>query len=198
MNAKPVLGDWEVPRMESIRAVERRSFVELAVPGRVGSLFQDMNTVPTRIVVSGGLYGDEAWEELEKLRAQFRAGEPVTFVADITTATEVQYVIIETLRIEENNNRPDQVDYFIALRESPPPPPPPNPLGALDTGLLEQAGDFLDTITGALDIIDTLGSLPDLADPTPPLTDALNGVTAATTGLSDTLAPLGDIFGTNV
>ena len=39
MKVKPLLGDWEIPRIESIRAAERRSLVELPVPGRVGSLF---------------------------------------------------------------------------------------------------------------------------------------------------------------
>ncbi|MBI3953189.1 MAG: hypothetical protein HY330_01605, partial [Chloroflexi bacterium] len=60
---------------------------------------------------------------------------------------------------------------------------------------LDQAGDFLDTITGALDVIDTLGSVPDLGDPTPPLTGALDGVTAATQGLGDALNPLQTVFG---
>lgn len=96
MRVKPMLGNWEIPRIESIRALEHRAFVEFPVPGRVGSLFQDTNTAPTRLAITGRLYGDEARDQfLEDLRAKFRAGEPVTFVADITTATEIQYVIIE-------------------------------------------------------------------------------------------------------
>lgn len=191
-----MLGSWEIPRIESIRTLERRAFAELEVPGRAGSLFQDLNTTPTRIAISGSLYGDEARDEfLEELRGKFRDGVPVTFVADIVTATQVQYVIVETLRFQESGTKPDQMDYFFVLSESPPPPPPPNPLGELDTGLLEQAGGFLDTVTGALDVIDTLGSVPNLGDPTPPLTSALDGVTSATSGLDDALVPLRDIFG---
>jgi len=193
---KPMLGSWEIPRIASIQTLERRSFAELAVPGRVGSLFQDLNTTPTRIAISGSLYGDEARDEfLEELRGKFRDGVPVTFVADIVTATEVQYVIVEALRFQESGTKPDQSDYSFVLRESPPPPPPPNPLGELDAGLLDQAGGFLDTVTGALDVIGTLGSVPDLGDPTPPLTGALDGVTSATSGLDGALAPLRDIFG---
>lgn len=196
MKVKPVLGDWEIPRIESIRTLERRAFAEFAVPGRVGSLFQDLNTAPTRIAISGSLYGDEDRDEfLEELRGKFHDGEPVTFVADILTATEVQYVIVEVMRFQESGTKPDQMDYLFVLGESPPPPPPPDPLGALDANLLEQAGGFLDTITGALDVIDTLGSVPDLGDPTPPLTSVLDGVTSATSGLDDALVPLRDIFG---
>ncbi len=196
MRVKPMLGDWEIPRIASIRALEQRAFVEFPVPGRVGSLFQDTNTVPTRLAIAGSLYGDEARDQfLEDLRTKFQAGEPVTFVADITTATDIQYVLIETLYFVESGTRPDQIDYRILIRESPPPPPPPDPLGGIDTSLLDQAGSFLDSVTGALDVLDGLGSIPDLGDPTPPLTDALSGVTTATEGLGGILSPLQDIFG---
>jgi hypothetical protein len=208
MKVKPVLGEWEIPHIESIRSAESRAFMELPVPGRAGSLFQDLNTAPTSIVISGSLYSDEKRDEfLEAVRGKFRAGEPVTFVADIVTATDIQYVIIETLRFQESGVKPDQTDYLIVLRESPPPPPPPASFADLDAGLLDQAGNFLDTMTGALDVIDTLGdalgtlsalgNVPDLADPTPPLAGALGGVAAATSGLDETLGPLRSIFGTD-
>jgi hypothetical protein len=196
MRVKPMLGDWEIPRIESIRALEHRSFVEFPVPGRVGSLFQDMNTAPTRLAIAGSLYGDEARDQfLEDLRSKFQAGEPVTFVADITTATEIQYVIIETLLVEESGTRPDQIDYQILIRESPPPPPPPDPLGGLDTGLLDQAGDFLDSVTGALDVLDGLLDLPELSDPTAPLTGTLDGVTSALDELGGITSDLESLFG---
>jgi hypothetical protein len=198
MNVKPVLGDWEIPRIETIQALENRSFIELDIPGRVGSLYQDMNTRPTSIQIAGSLYGDEARNEfLETLRGKFREGQPVTFVGDIVTATEVQYVVIEALRFTENGFNPDQIDYFIQLKESPPPPPPPDPLGGLDTDLLADAGSFLDSVTGALDLIDSLGSVPDVTNPTPPLTSALDGLTSATSDLDSSLEPLRTIFGTS-
>jgi hypothetical protein len=196
VKVRPVLGSWEIPRIASIQTLERRAFAELAVPGRAGSLFQDLNTTPTRIAVSGSLYGDEARDEfLEELRGKFRDGEPVTFVADIVTATEVQYVIVEALRFQESGTKPDQTDYSFVLRESPPPPPPPNPLGELDAGLLDQAGGFLDTVTGALDVIGTLGSVPDFGDPTPPLRTTLDEVKSATDGLSGAVDTLNNLFG---
>ncbi|MGD1855304.1 MAG: hypothetical protein ACFB2W_13755 [Leptolyngbyaceae cyanobacterium] len=195
MRAKPVLGDWEIPRITSIQTLEHRAYAELPVPGRSGSLFQDLNQVPTRVAIQGSLFGLESQNQfLDDLRSQFQAGEPVTFVADILTATDVQYVLIETLELVENNQHPDQRDYLILLKESPP-PPPPNPLGGLDTGLLDQAAGFLDTVTGALDAIDGLGNIPNLSDPTPQLTPALDGVNAATAGLEADLAPLQAIFG---
>lgn len=195
MNVKPMLGDWDIPNIASIRTLEQRAWVELPVPGRVGSLFQDLDSTPTRIALTGSLFGDERRDEfLEAVRGKFREGVPVTFVADIVTATEVQHVIVETLEFRESARRPDETYYLVVLRESPPPPPAGNPLGAIDTSLLDEAGGFLDTITGALDVLDGLGSVPDIADPTPPISGALDGVTAATSGVGDALAPLTGIF----
>ncbi|HEX6071214.1 MAG TPA: hypothetical protein VFZ18_15380 [Longimicrobiaceae bacterium] len=195
MRVKPMLGDWEVLRIASIHALEHRSWVELAVPGRVGSVFQDLNTTPTRIAIRGSLQKEEERDEfIEQVREKFRAGEPVTFVADILTATEVQYVIVETLRFEESGERPDELDYLVILRESPPPPPPPDPLGGIDTGLLDQAQGLVDAAAGALDAISALGSIPDFGDPTPPIRSAMDQVRTATTGVQEAAALLGGLF----
>ena len=196
MKVKPLLGDWEIPHIESIGSLERRELVELEVPGRAASLYQDLNAAPTRVVISGSLYGDEDRDSfLEEVRSKFGAGEPVTFVADIVTATEVQYVLIDTLRFEQGAQRPDEISYLIAIRESPPPPPPSDPLGGLDAGLLDEAAGFMDTVTGALDALDMLGNIPDIGDPTPPLTKALDGVEAATAGLDEVATGLRNLFG---
>jgi len=193
---KPVLGDWEIPRIASIRTLERRSFAEFEVPGRAGSLFQDLNATAARVALSGSLYGDEDRDDfVQELRGKFRAGEPVTFVADILTATEVRYVIIEAMHLQESGIRPDQTDYLFVLRESPPPPPPPDPLGALDSGLLDEAGGFLDSVTGALDVIDALGTVPDIGNPVEPLSGLLDDFESATTDLPDVLDSLASLLG---
>lgn len=195
MKIKPMLGDWEIPRIAAIRTVERRTFVELTVPGRVGSLYQDLNTAPTGIVIEGSLYGDEARDDfLQQLRGKFRAGEPVTFVADILTATEVQYVVIEALRIQESGASPDQTEYRCLLRESPPPPPPPDPFGGLDTSLLDQAAGLAETVTGAIDAIDALSNLPNFGNPAAPLSGAVAVVAASTAGLDGIAGDLNALF----
>lgn len=197
MKIRPMLGDWEVARLSSIHVLEQRTWVELPVPGRIGSLFQDLNTAPTRIALRGSVQGDEAREEfMTAVREQFRGGEPVTFVADIVTATEVQYVVIESLEFEERGELPDELEYRVVVRESPPPPPPPSPLGDLDTGLLDEAQGLMDSVTGALDAIEALGSIPDFGDPTPPLRSALEGVTSTTGALTGIVTDLRNLLGT--
>jgi len=196
MKVKPVLGDWEIPNIAYIGSLERRDFAELPVPGRVGSVFQDLSSAPTRVMIAGSLYGDEKRDDmLETVREKFRASEPVTFVADIVTPTEVQYVVIEELRFEESAEAPDQTAYQIVVRESPPPPPPPNPLAGIDAGLLDQAGSFLDSVSGALAALDGLGSIPDFGNPVPPLTSSLDQLESAASGLTSAVQSLRGLFG---
>jgi hypothetical protein len=203
MKVRPVMGDFEIPHVAAIETLERRDFVELRVPGRAGSLFHDIDAHPARIAISGSVFGDDDRETfLKEVRTRFQTGEPITFVADIVTATEVQYVVIESFAVEETGTRPDQLAFQIALRESPPPPPPGSPLGDLDAGLLDQAASFVDSIAGAAGLvdmlagaIDALGSVPDFANPMPPLSGALDAVTSATSGLDAAAGPLRDAIG---
>lgn len=197
MKVKPLLGNWEIPNIAALETLERRELAELEVPGRVGSLFQDLNAAPTRIAIRGSLYGDERRDDfLSQVRDQFRAGEPVTFVADILTATEVQYVVIEAMQFAQVGDMPDETTYLLLLRESPPPPPPPDPFGGLDTSLLEQAGALVDSVTGALDALDALANIPDIQDPTPPLNGITETASAALNGISGVTPALNDLFGT--
>jgi hypothetical protein len=196
VKVKPMLGDWEVPHIEEIGSLEQRTFVEFQVPGQTQPLYQDLSATPTRIAITGSLYGDEDRDAfLQEVRGKFQAGEPLTFVADIVTATELKYVVIEQLSFEQSATRPDEISYSIAIRQSPPPPPPPDPLGGLDAGLLDEARGFLDTVTGALDTIEMLGSIPNFGDPTTPLSGSLGDVTKAVGGLGDVGSALGSLFG---
>jgi len=193
---KPVLGDWEVPRVAMMRTAEARKFAELAVPGRQGSLFQDLNAEPTLVEIAGSLFADEERSEfLTTVREKFRAGEPVTFVADITEATDIQFVVIDSMRFEQRADRPDEVFYHLALRESPPPPPPPDPLGGIDTSLLDEAAGFVDGVTDALDALDALANLPDFSDPTALLGGTLDQVTTALDQLGGVTSAITDLFG---
>ena len=196
MAVKPVLGDWEIPRVAMMRTAEARKFAELPVPGRQGSLFQDLNAEPTLVEIAGSLFADEERSEfLTTVREKFRAGEPVTFVADITEATDIQFVVIDSMRFEQRADRPDEVFYHLTLRESPPPPPPPDPLGGIDTSLLDQAAGFVDGVTDALDALDALANLPDFSDPTALLGGTLDQVTTALDELGGVTSAITELFG---
>lgn len=197
MSVKPMLGDWEIPRVADMQTVEKRSIIELAIPGQVGSVFQDMNSQPMQLAIAGSLYGAETNNEfLEQVREKYQEGEPVTFVSDIVTGTELQYVLIETMAFQINANNPEQLDYWLTLKESPPPPPPSSSgfLDGLDTSLLDEAGALVDSVSGALDALDALGDIPDFGDPSGPLESTLDEVDGIMSDLGDIATSLGDLF----
>ncbi len=194
MNIKPILDSWEIPRIESIRIRERRVWAEHPIPGRQGSVFQDLGTRPAAIVITGSLAGDEMRDEfLETVREKFQAGEPVTFTADITTATQIQYVVIEDLQFAEVAGSPDSFRYTIVLRESPPPPPDGAP--DLDADLLDQAQGLIGDIGDLTNILDALGSIPDFGNPVPPLQSSLDQFENVASGLSEATTTLRNLFG---
>ncbi|MCP4331310.1 MAG: hypothetical protein GY802_01335 [Gammaproteobacteria bacterium] len=197
MNSKPVLGDWEVPRIQKMRSNELRRIAELPIPGKAGSLLQDLNSAPAAIEIHGSVYADERSEFLTSVREKFNAGEPVTFVADITEATDIQYVMIESLVVEESSLRPEQIDYALKLRESPPPPPPADLLGDIDDGLLGLAEDFVDGVTDVMDAIDALANIPDFSDPSELLGGTLDDATGALDQLQDVGGLINDLFGSD-
>lgn len=166
MTVVPMLGDWEVPRVAFLRTEEGRKLAEYRVAGRSGSIWQDLGAEAVTIELAGAVFSEEERTGfLDEARTRFAAAEPLTFVADIIRATDVQYVLIESLVIEESAHYPDEIAWRMTLRESPPPPPPPDPFGAIDTGLLDAAGGFVDGVTAALDAVTALGDIPDFSDP---------------------------------
>lgn len=196
MSGRPVLGDWELPHVNAIYSSEQRKYAEFQVPGRSGSLFQNLNKQPVTIVIAGSLFGEQSHNEfLQSVRDKFHAGEPVTFTSDILTATELQYVIIDSLKFHQSARNANETEFLVVLRESPPPPPPPDPLGGLDSSLLDQAAAALDSVTGALDALDALGNIPNIGDPTPPLRNTLDSIKEAMSELDSVSKAMTSLFG---
>jgi hypothetical protein len=172
-----MLGDYELPSVTRLETLEHRGLIEIPIIGRAGSVFQDPGRSAARMILAGSVFGEEGGQDfLNSVREKYLAGEPLTFVSDIATGTEIEYVLVERLHVQADASHPDQLDYTVWLVESPPPPPPTNVLDGIDTSLLDQAQGLLDTAMGALDALDALGNVPNLSDPTKPLSGALDEV----------------------
>ena len=188
MLVRPMIGSWEVPRIEAIATHESRRLAVLPVPGLSGDLHQDMGRAAIAIELTGSLYGDEARDLLLKeLREKFLAGEPVDFVADIVGESELERVLIESLQLEENAAVADSCRYRIVLREYTEPPEPPG-VGD-DFGLDVDADLGLDIDLG-LDLLDLPGLLGDV----PQIGDLLSPLSTAAAQLKDTLAQSGAVL----
>lgn len=190
-----MIGEWAVPRIERIGTVDRRRLARLSVPGLAGDLHHDLGSHSLAVEIEGSLNGDTERDEfLTNVREPFLAGDPLTFVADIATATQLEQVVIEGLEVEEVNDAARSFRYRIRIRqyvEPPEPPPLVDDLG-LDLGAeLDQLADL--GLTG-LELPNLLGDIPSIGDPTPPLREALSGVSGALSPLQTMFSDLGSRF----
>jgi hypothetical protein len=193
---KPMVDEWEVPRISRIASGESRRISFLPVPGLSGDLSQDLGRGALVVEISGVLYGDEARDDfLKTLREKFLAGEAVDFTADIVKESELERVVIESLDLEENSASADEFFYRIRLREYTEPPEPP----AL-------SDDFGAELDGALDLDASLGldmldlpslpiALPKVGDLLSPLKPAAENLHSTVGGAGALLDPLKGLFG---
>ncbi len=195
MIIKPMLDSWEIPSIESIRCLERRRFVRHGVPGLAGDLHQDLGSESLVVEIRGSLHGDEARDTFfEEIREKFANAEPLSFVADITTATDLEQVIIEDLEVREDNDFSRPFRYRIVLRQY---VEPPEPVSSFDDFGAELDPD-LDLLAGlgldGLELPDLLIDIPEIGNPVEPILPALDSTDAAVFGITDVLGQFREKF----
>lgn len=195
MLVRPMIGEWEPPRIERISAREARRLAVLPVPGLSGDLHQDLGRGALAVEIAGSLSTDEARDALLKaVREKFLAGEPVDFVADIVKESELERVLIEELRLDEVAGDPDSFRYRIVLREytEPPEPPAPGPDFGLD---LDPDLDLLaDLGLDLLDLPAIAADIPKIGDVLAPLKPAAQALGQAVAKAGTVLDPLKDLL----
>lgn len=121
--ARPLLGDIDLQQVQKIETEEDQVFTQHSIPALEGDFFQQgLGRRATWVKLTGVLTGAEVQDGLKTLRDKFRAAEPVDFVADITTATKVNQVIIEEMGVRELAGKPSRFEYALTLREFISPP----------------------------------------------------------------------------
>lgn len=145
MALRPVLGELELEKVQSIVVDGDQVLVEHGVPALEGDFLQRLGRRASKINLRGFLAGSGVLDSLKQLRDKLRAAEPVSFVADIATATRVDQVLIEEISVRELAGQPERFEYAFLLREFIPPPPtererPPNlvvpPPPSVEAGIL--------------------------------------------------------------
>jgi hypothetical protein len=152
---KPILDDLELPLVQEVVTHDRRALAEHKPPGMEGSLLQNMGRRPERIVLWGVAAGTDARDFVEKLEEKFKAGQSVSFSADITTDTGIEKVVIDDLKWQELAGKPERYAYVLILREHIEPVEPED-TSLLDFDILDDASDIMNDLTAGLDILDRL------------------------------------------
>lgn len=180
MTAVPLLGDISLPNVQRIEHRFDGGFERIRVASLPGELLQRVGRPSHVITLSGVITGDSAADDLAALQKAAAAGDEQTFAADITTALELNKVVITWFRAVALAGEPGRYAYELVVTESPPLPPPAEVeafgglgdfgLGDLgfDTDVLGDlaavAGDIADAAEAAMDVLGQLDALSGLAD----------------------------------
>src|SRR5688572_5887117 len=124
MTAVPMIDDVELVAVQWIRQESAHGFGRQDVPGLEGTLHQKLGRRSHRVHLAGVLLPGTATDDLAGLQGKAAAGAEVTFTADITTALNVDHMLIEAMAAEQEVGRGGQFSYAITLVESPPLPEP--------------------------------------------------------------------------
>jgi hypothetical protein len=218
VTAVPLLGDMQLDVVQSIEHVLDAGFVGARVAGLDGEVQQRSGRPSHRIRIRGELFGPEVPDRLTKLQQAAAAGEELTFAADITTALELQHVVVTWFAASQVAGVPGRCGYEVHLAESPPLPPPAqlDAFGGLDdfglgdlgfdTDILgdiaDLAGDIASAVDQAMDAVAALqslaslaGGLPDVSGLLGPLTGPVGDVQRIGAAFSEAGGALGAVFG---
>jgi hypothetical protein len=174
----PLLGSVSLEFVQRIEHSLDGVFAAARIAGLEGEVQQRAGRPSHRIRIAGVLFGDSAGDDLAALQQAAVAGDELTFAADITTALDLQRVVIDSLRAVQAAGEPNRFDYELSIVESPPLPPPAqvSAFGGLDefglgdlgfdTDVLGDLQSLADDVAGAvdsaLDAIDQLSALANL------------------------------------
>ncbi len=148
---RPMLDDIELPQVQEIRAHEQRALAEHKPPAMAGSVLQNLGRHPACLIVGGIKTGPDALDFVETLNDKFRAGDPVTFVADIVADAELDTLLIDDLKFQEVAGKPQRYAYVLTLREYIEPVEAED-TSILDTDILDQVEELMDDLVDGLDI----------------------------------------------
>lgn len=148
---RPMLAGTELPQVQELTTDDLRALAEHQPPGKDGSLLQNLGRAPTTVTVVGMASDPQALDLVQRLKQDLRTGVAVPFVADITTDSEIDQVLIDDLRIRQLAGRPDRYAYVLVLREFIEPVQPASTAG-LDTDILDDATGLLDDLLDGLDL----------------------------------------------
>jgi hypothetical protein len=200
----PLLGEVSLESVQSIEHDLDAGFVAVAIPGLEGELQQRFARGSHRMRIRGLLVGDGAADALHDLQGAAATGDELTFAADITSALDLQHVVIERLHAVEHAGEPGTYAYELTICESPPLPAPAQVAAVggfgglgdlgLDTSILDDISSAADelgaAVDAAMDAVNQLQGLAQLGS-----LGSVGGLLAPLTGQSGQIGEIGSGLG---
>ena len=214
----PLLGDISLSFVQRVEHSLEAGFVATRIAGLDGELQQRAGRPSHRVRIAGVLVGDRARDDLGKLQTAAQTGDELTFAADITSALDLQKVVIRAFHAEEAAGHPARITYRLELVESPPLPPPAELGGfgglgdfglgdlGIDPGVLGDIANAASEISAAVDkakgAIEAVSAIANIAASgglnfsgiLVPMDRAVGSVKGVTSGFQNATRALGAVF----
>jgi len=114
---RPMLDDVELQNVQQIFVDDKQVLARHDVPALENDFWQRLERHGYRVRLSGVLTGIEARDKLKTLREKYYAAVPVSFVADIATATRIDQVLIAQMTVRELAGKPERFEYVFSVCE---------------------------------------------------------------------------------
>ena len=190
----PILGGISLELVQRIEHSLDAGFTATPIAGLDGDLQQRTNRRSHAIHITGVLAGDSAKDDLKKLQDAAGAGDELDFSADITSALDLQKVVIAEFRSIEAAGEPGRFLYSMLVVESPPLPPPAqlSTFGGLDDLGLGDLGFDTDMLGGLADLA---GEVAGVVNQAVSAIDAISALASGSLSAGDIMKPLDELTG---
>lgn len=186
------IANIQLNRIHHLATLEQAQWVMHTIPGREGTVAQDLGRGAVRLDIRGICYGTQAQADLERLRQVYKQREAVDFLAEIVGQAYFSRVIIEQFEVLQQAIAPGEYSYRLIVTEFMSTPAPAR--GAeVNQAIQGKAAGFMTTalLPDALQ----MGALPEISNPIQPLKTALNPIQEATQGMKAVTTDLQALLG---
>lgn len=182
----------QLHHIHHLSTLETANWVAHTIPGREGTVTQDLGRASVRLDVRGICYGPQAQADLDRLRQVYKKREAVDFLAEIVGQAYFSQVIIEQIEVVQAAHAPEEFSYRLVVAEFKPIQTAMAKVN-VNKAVKADAANFMKvaTLPDALRI----GSLPGITNPVAPLQAAIVPIQTATQGIAETTAGLRALLG---
>lgn len=186
------IANINLTRVHHLATLEQANWVAHHIPGREGTVTQDLGRASVRLDIRGICYGPTAQADLERLRQAYKQRQTVDFLAEIVGQAYFSQVIIEQFEVTQRAEAPEEYSYRLIVTEATPSQARSTPV-AVQPKIKAKAASFM-TATLLPDAL-KMGAMPEISNPFEPLRDSITPIKNVTQSIQTDTQDLRNLLG---
>jgi hypothetical protein len=186
------IANINLTRVHHLATLEQANWVAHQIPGREGTVTQDLGRASVRLDIRGICYGSQAQADLERLRQAYKQRQTVDFLAEIVGQAYFSQVIIEQFEVAQRAEAPEEYSYRLIVTEATPSQAKSTP-AAVQPKVKAKAASFMTTIL--LPDALKMGAIPEVSNPFKPLEGSITPIQDATQSIEADTQELRNLLG---